>query len=62
MALDRSLEERALLRRRLAMVLLAVAVCVVLVVGAAIVFDWTLTAGTGFDSTITSDPAGDLPF
>lgn len=62
MALDRRLVERAVLRRKLSMVFMAVAVGAVLIVGAALVFDWTLTVGPGFDFTITTDPAGDLPF
>jgi hypothetical protein len=62
MAFDLRLVERAVLRRRLSMALRAVVVGVVLIVGAGLIFGWTLTAGTGFDFTITTDPAGALPF
>ena len=61
MALDRRLVERAVLRRKLSIALLAVLVGVALVVGAAMVFGWTLTTGAGFDFTITTDPAGAPP-
>ncbi|TAJ99025.1 MAG: hypothetical protein EPO36_13485 [Chloroflexota bacterium] len=60
MALERSFAERAELRRKLSMVLLAVIVGAALVAGASLFFGWNLVPGTDF--TITTDPAGALPF
>jgi hypothetical protein len=60
MTLERSLVERAELRRKLLMVLLAVIVGAALVAGASLLFGWTLVPGPDF--TITTDPAGALPF
>lgn len=60
MALERRLVERAELGRRLRLVMAIVVIGAILVVGAAIVLGWTLPPGPDF--TITTDPAGELPF
>jgi multisubunit Na+/H+ antiporter MnhB subunit len=60
MALDHRPMERAELRRRLLISLAVAAALVVVAFAASVVFGWTLPAGTDF--TITTDPAGTLPF
>ena len=60
MAFERRPLDGAGPRRRLLPSLMVAAVAVVLIVAAAVAFDWTLVAGPSFD--LTTDPAGGLPF
>jgi len=60
MTLEHRPLERAELRRRLLISFVVAAGAVAVAVVAAIVLGWTLPAGTDF--SITTDPAGGLPF
>ncbi|MCI0584511.1 MAG: hypothetical protein L0227_16755 [Chloroflexi bacterium] len=60
MTLEHRPLERAELRRRLLISLVIAAAAVAVAVVAAVVLGWTLPAGTDF--SITTDPAGELPF